>query len=526
MEIPMIGWAVIAIVVFYLLVSVVLSKQITTLEDYWVMGRKAKWYMFAGTLCCSYVSMWTFVAGIGLAWAWGPLPPILFYISSLTFGWIIATVLIGLRLRKLEYVSLSQYFQDRFAGQKGILGGISLALAGTLYFYLLIQIQGGAIIFSTVFPGISLPLGVILMIALVVVTLWLAGMWSVVITDTFTMLIFILTLILIVPGTIQTLGSVEAGLEALSEAGRFSATGASGLDMGYFAGFSLAWLAIIGGAPHLINRALVVESNKAVIKGAYVAYFITIVLTIFLYTFGGMLVGVIEPGSIHTDDVTPYAAAYHWPLYLGVVMIAGAMGAAFTTANTQAMTVSVGLVDVFKLSAPKKEGTDEDAEYRKFRTQTRIFAIVILIAVGLLAASRVWILAIASSMAGIIASLGILPTIILSLYFTKINATATKIMLWLSVPLGAFMIITNYFWDWFAPFPTIYSYPIGFGGLIILSLLTKQTEEEREAANRVFDRAFIAEPVAKEKDDNIYLIGIAVLAVIVFIYMLYLVGLI
>lgn len=512
----LIGSGIAVLMVFYLGLSVYVKRYANTIEDYWVMGRKAKWWMFTGTLCASYVSMWTFMAGMGLAWGWGPLPPLLFYTSSLTFGWIIATILIGLRLRKLGCVSVTEYYQKRFGAGKDakfFFSGLSLALAGSLFFYLLLQIQGSGIAVSTIF-SIPMNVSVFIVVVLLAVTLDLAGMWSVVMSDTFSMIIFVLVAILILPITISSVGGSEAAVSAISKQNMWSATGTSGLDMKYFLGFALSWLAIVGGSPHIINRSLVVDTPKSILKGSFVAYILTIILTVVLFLSGSALVAAIEPKSMALDKITPYAALHVWPVYLSILVMGGAIAAAYTTANTQAFTISQSIVDLYRF------GINKNASEKRLRNLTRVVSVLVLVGVGLVSTRQFWMLAIASSLAGIIFSLGFFPTLVLSLYWGRITRKATSIMLWASVPLGFFMILTNYFYKWFAPFPTLYSFPIGFGGLILLSYLTKHSQEEQE---EVFENMYSVafgdggkeEKIVANKTDYITIcVGLAVVAIV------------
>ncbi|MCL7749602.1 sodium:solute symporter family protein [Halalkalibacter alkaliphilus] len=513
-----IAWGIVLVLAIFVVISVLVKNRVKTAEDYWIMGRKAKWWMFTGTLTASYVSLSTFIGGVGTAWNWGPMPFLLFYTSSFTFGWIIAITLIGLRMRKLGVASISEYYKVRFGSNSKILfGGIGLALAGILYFYLLVQVQGGGLILSTIFD-ISLPTAVIIMVVVVALTLGLAGMWSVVMTDTFAMAIFIFIAIFILPATANSIGGFSEGIRAISESGGWSATGGSGLDMMYYVGFALAWMAIIGGSPHLINRSLIVDSPKSILKGSYVSYILTVVLSIVVFLSASMLKAVIAPDSMHPDNVSAFASVNVWPWYIGVLIIGGAMAAAFTTANTQALSISQGIVDLIRYSI-KPNMTDQSK-----KNYTVVISVIVLIVVGILAFRQMWLLIIAGSLAGIIASLGFFPTLVLSLYWERLTLKAVNIMMWLSVPLGAFMIVTNHFWGWFSPFPTVYSFPIGFGGLILLSLLTKQRPEEKEGYQLLKAKGFKSEPIKAERSDYILLIGGLVIVAFVFFLLLYLLG--
>ncbi|MFZ4451697.1 sodium:solute symporter family protein [Salibacterium aidingense] len=505
------AWGIILVLAAFVIISIAVQKKVKTAEDYWIMGRNAKWWMFTGTLTASYVSLSTFIGGVGSAWNWGPMPFLLFYTSSFTFGWIIAVTLIGLRMRKLGVSSISEYYKIRFGSNSKIMyAGLGITLAGILYFYLLVQIQGGGLILSTIFD-ISLPVSVIIMVVIVAFTLGLAGMWSVVITDTFAMAIFIIVAIIILPATISAVGGLEAGIGAISDLGGWSATGSSGLDMPYYVGYALAWLAIVGGSPHIINRSLIVDTPKSVLKGSFVSYVITVVLSILVFISAGMLTAVIEPGSIHPDNISAYAAVNVWPWIVGVLIIGGAMSAAFTTANTQALSISQGIVDLFRYSI-KPDMTDNAK-----KKYTTIISIIVLIIVGIMAFRQMWLLVIAGSLAGIIASLGLFPTLILSLYWERLTLKAVNIMIWLSVPLGAFMIITNETLGWFAPFPTVYSFPIGFIGLIVISLLTEQKPEEKEGFKLLKDKGFASSSVEVGRQDYVILIvGMALITAVYF----------
>src|SRR5699024_2818020 len=333
----------------------------------------------------------------------GPMPYLLFFTSSLTFGWIIAVILIGLRMRKMGSTSISDFYRKRFGDNSpSLFTGISFALAAILFFYLLVQLQGGGIVIATIFDAPTY-VGIAIMVAIIAFTLASSGMYSVVLTDTVGMFIFILVGIVILPGSIIAVGGLDIGINAVSENGGWSATGSSGLGMPYFIGYALAWLSIIGGSPHLINRSLIVDTPKSVVKGSFAAYIVTIFVTVVVFIASSMLVAEIEPGTLIQDQVSAYAAVNIWPPLVGVLLIGGAMAAAFTTANTQTLTISQGFVDVFRF-ALKPNMKD-----RSIKRMTMIISVVVLIFVGAFAAQQVWLIVIASTLAGVIASLGFFP---------------------------------------------------------------------------------------------------------------------
>lgn len=504
-----IGLGIVGVLGIFMIVSIISKKRVKTSEDYYLMGRSATWWMFASTLSASYVSLSTFIGGVGASWDWGPMPYLLFFTSSLTFGWIIAVVIIGLRMRKMGSTSISDFYRQRFGDtSKSLFTGISATLAAIIFFYLLVQIQGGGIVIAKIF-NMPLAFGIAIMVTILALTLASSGMYSVVWTDVVGVILFIIVAVVILPGTIAAIGGLDTGLTSISANGGWSATGSSGLSMPYFIGYALAWLSIIGGSPHLINRSLIVDTPKSIGKGSFVAYVITMAVTLIVFLASSMLITVIEPGSMSQDEISAFASINIWPTMVGVILIGGAMAAAFTTASTQALTVSQGFVDIVRFAL--KPNMDD----KKLKNMTMWISVFVLVFVGAFAAQQFWLIVIASSLAGVIASLGFFPTLILALYWKRLTVKSVKIMLWSSIPIGIFMIVTNSVWGWFAPFPTIYSYPIGFGGLIIISLLTKQTAEEKSGYEFMKEKGFARVPGKIKKSDYITIFsGLAIMFVI------------
>src|SRR5699024_1815325 len=132
---------IIGVLLLFAVISFVARKRVKSAQDYWLMGRNAKWWMFAGTLSASYVSLATFIGGVGASWEWGPMPYLLFFTSSLTFGWIIAVILIGLRMRKMGSTSISDFYRKRFGDNSTLLFIIiSFVLAYILFFFFIFLI--------------------------------------------------------------------------------------------------------------------------------------------------------------------------------------------------------------------------------------------------------------------------------------------------------------------------------------------------------------------------------------------------
>jgi Na+/proline symporter len=497
-------------IILFIIIGVSVRRYAKELEDYWVMHRNANYFLFAGTLSATYVSMWTFGAGIGLTWAWGFDPVMLFYTSSITFGWIIACILIGMRLRKMNLLSIDEFFIKRFGHSVLLAAMSSLVIIASMYFYLLIQFQGMGIFFSITY-NIPYEVTLWLSILLVFLAVYFAGMWSVVVTDTFTFVIFWVVLLTFLPTVMSIAG--HAGIEAANTAGLWSAVGASKKDMLYFTSLALAWLAIIGGAPHIINRTLIVKSTKELLKGLTLAYILTITLTLSLF-LGSAMLRVFIPslkavGLRSLDDIAPFLYKNVFPEWLGAIMMIGAIGAALTTADTMGITAAQGVVNIIK--------TRFKLEEKMIIRLTYITCLIVFLLTGVVAYQRPWILAIASSLAGMYSGMGLLPVFLLSLYWRRVTKKAVILTFIISLILSSFMIVTNYFFGWFAPFPTLYALPLGFIMLIAFTFLTKQTPEEKESVDEMFKSISRMEKFSLEKSDITLIAIVAIIAIIVFI---------
>jgi Na+/proline symporter len=113
--------------------------------------------------------------------------------------------------------------------------------------------------------------------------------------------------------------------------------------------------------------------------------------------------------------------------------------------------------------------------------------------------------------------MGLLPALLLSLYWRRVTRKAVISTFIISLILSTFMIVTNYFFGWFAPFPTLYALPLGFIILTAFTLLTKQTPEEKECVNEMFKSILHVEKFSLEKSDIAFMAITVIIAIIAFI---------
>lgn len=104
---------------------------------------------------------------------------------------------------------------------------------------------------------------------------------------------------------------------------------------------------------------------------------------------------------------------------------------------------------------------------------------------------------------------GYFPGVVLELLWGRLTAKAVEITLWLSIPTGIFAVWTWTVYKWFQPHPTIWGVVIGFGLMIILSLLTQKRTEEDAAWKKLKPILWPKQPTIVKTASDYWFIGIS-----------------
>lgn len=459
-----------------ILISVLMRRYIKTVEDYYISGRRVPWFLFVGTTTATWLSMWTLMGGAGLVTVWGPFPVTSYFLGSVA-GLVVLTLFIGPAIRRARFVTVPDFFEERF-GSKRVRAAAVAALIIGLYFYIVLQVTGGTIVLEVVL-GIPYTQAMLLFLAVLVLSLIFSGMWSVVVNDAFGWIMFTVAAIVLPVVLVNASGGLQAGFTSVLEsqgAEYFTLQGKSGMPPGQIMGNIFSWIIILGSAPHLINRALLTKSPKDVYKGGIGTMIAGFVVIFFLYIGFTMVPNLMSTEGLEPDWIAATAAIKVFPPLLGTLYLMGAFAAGVTTANSQFLTCSQGLArDLYqKIINPK-------LSENKLLTITYFCIVGLAVLVILITLARPWLLVDLGTVTGMILAFGYFPVIVLGLTWSRITALASEIVLWASIPLGLFAVFSWTYWGWFMPHPTIWGVIFGFGVVIVLSLLTKRTETEVKA---------------------------------------------
>ncbi len=332
------------IVVIYLSISLVIGliarKYITNMTDYIGAGRALGTKLAIATMTGTELGLVTVMYSAQKGFTGGFAA---FHIA-LVAG--IVTFLVGIsgfivaRLRKLEVLTIPEFYEKRFGRRTRILGGIMLTLGGVLNMGLFLKVGSMFIVGITGMSatGYALPVVMIVLLTLVLVYTVMGGMVSVVITDYIQFVVLSFGLVIGTILTIYTLGwdnIFNVIVEHMGEAGFNPLVEGGGFGPNY-----VLWMAFTAGLvscaiwPTAVARALAAES-ETVVKRQYkwsslsfmirfmIPYFWGIGAFVLIMTQAPELKALFFPENGTTE---PLNNLYAMPVFLGRILPAGLIG--------------------------------------------------------------------------------------------------------------------------------------------------------------------------------------------------------
>ena len=97
----------------YIVLGLVISRQVKSVNDFFVAGRKAPTFLIVGSLVASYCSTGLFMGDVGEAYS-GFYAPRMMMALMLTAGYVIGGVFFGKYLRRSEALTIPEFFGERF----------------------------------------------------------------------------------------------------------------------------------------------------------------------------------------------------------------------------------------------------------------------------------------------------------------------------------------------------------------------------------------------------------------------------
>ncbi|MDI9642441.1 MAG: sodium:solute symporter family protein [Archaeoglobaceae archaeon] len=511
------------VLAFYVIIAVLGISRARKVDQFYVMERRAPWLFVAATMSTTWLSLWTYMGGLGSTWNWG-FPAVATWFIGSAWGCYFACHYLCPPLRKGGFMTVADFMGDRYASPR-VRGLAAFNISVALIFYLLIQIMGLGMILE-ILAGIPYVVSATLIISILVLTVMLGGQWSVVLSDLLSFTIMVLAAIVAIlcvhffiipiPEAIATSAAKYPDLwKAWPTIGRMK------FDYFWLASYIVSWFVLVGGSAHMINRAFIAKDIKTVYKGYGAGLTISVFIVLLLYVTFSSYVAVVPYEAMNefpvksSDYLVPWTIWQHWPIIAAVIFYAGMTLAGTTTAIGQLITMSTAFGREF-WARGIRGGTIEEggkATDKEIMLVTRI-AVIVLAAISLgLAATRPWIIIIASSLAGALLAAAFFPTLVLGIYWKRFTRKAAELTLIIGFIFGVFSILTWHFLKWFAPFPTLYNIAVGFGVAILAGILTKPSSNEKYVTEKVFQTIHKPEKLEVTRKDYI---DLAIIALVLF----------
>ncbi len=484
------------------IVFFVKSRKSSGEKEYFLGGRQMGPYVTAMSAQASDMSGWLLmglpgsIMAFGLGQAWIGI--------GLAIGTAANWIFVAKRLRKFsaaagDSITLPQYLSNRFA-TKGKALQIICAIIFLVFFtvYVASSFVAGASVFSTVVPGLSNELALIIFAIILIAYTFLGGFKAVCWTDFFQG-ILMLVAVLAIPIVILFTQNLDTA--ALSNVYSYTEAG-SVVDCSFTANLfaadwkeiasGLAWGLGYFGMPHILVRFMSIKKASMMKKSATVAIawvVLSLAAVIVIAVLGRMLVGeeLLTAGNQKLVFIALARKLFSGPLaFIAGLLMSAIIAAAMSTADSQLLVASSSFTsDIYK-PVVRKNASDKEVMWVGRITVLIVAIVAYFIASSKASGAQAIMNMVENAWAGFGSAFG--PVVILSLFWKRVTYKGAVAgvavgaivdvcwLLWLSTPTGIYELLPGFI--------------AGLIACVVTSLIDKKPSDEVVA---IYDRAMSAE---------------------------------
>ncbi|WP_051149344.1 sodium:solute symporter family protein [Litchfieldella anticariensis] len=450
-------------VAIYLLVAIaiaILSRQGKSqdMSGYFLGNRQMNGFVSALSYSATTYSAFMMVGLAGLTYA-GGVGALGFEI--IYFAGVSLVAIFGPKFwavgKKFGFVTPSEMLGHRYKS-KHVAMAVSIASCLFLIPYAAVQLAGvGYLLQGTTGGAIPFTTGVILATAIAIFFSYVAGIRSVMWTDSLQAIMMVVASTLVALLVIQGLGGFGALFDTLATEHPQSLTvpGSGLFSFVTFLGLTIPWFFFSLSNPQVSQRLFMpasLRSMRQMLLGFLVFGFVYTLVSV-LWGFSAL---AAFPGLASADLATPtLLGSVHVPPVLGVIVMIGIMAAAVSTIDSIMLTLSSMLArDVY---ANVKPGTSEK---RQLIVGKVVIPVIALMALGFaeLQLDLIAVLSVAAS-SGLVA---VVPAIIGAFYWKRGTAAGALVSV---IGTGAFVLFV------YAIGNSFLGLPAGIWGIIVSSVL-------------------------------------------------------
>ena len=458
----------------------------TTKDDFILGGRKLGAWVIALSERTAAESAWLILGLSGALYAVGMLEiwTVIGCVLGIIFYWIVIARKLRVISETYGAITLPEYFY-RFCGKWGQhVRVISMLIICFFFsFYVAAQFIAAGKVLDATF-GIDAHWGMLLAALVVVVYTMMGGFTAVCMTDVVQAVLMIITLVLM-----PIVGLILINSEGLDVVAAMKATGQTASLTAGKTGWAGA-AAIIGGLswglgymgqPHLVTKFMAINNPDAIKIGRKVAITWTLLAYVGATLIGVVGITLVHNGVLSTNDVTsvsndperilPVLANFLFPSWIAGILIAGAVAAMMSTADSQLLIATSTIVEDFYSKVLGRSVTQK---------QLVLFSRVATVAVGLAGFNLACMSddliydVVSLAWAGLGASFG--PALLLSLHWKKMTGAGVLA----SMITGA---VSTAAWKWIPGLDDIISvrftsFALATLAAVVFSLMTKPEQDK------------------------------------------------
>ena len=330
---------VIISIIAYIIIGNYAGKSVKDVDDYYVSGRNAPTILITGTLFASMLSTNGFMGDTGWTYT-GHITAMIMINSLCAAGYIFGPLFFGRYIRRVEAITMPQYFGDRFNSKRiQQLAGITTIISMTAY--LLAVLQGTTLLMKEL-TGMSLLTCLLISWVCFTSFTFYSGSSGVILTDTIMFLIFLGATIIAGPFVFKEAGglsnlipnllaSPDAPSNILAYHGNLD--GGTIFDaMSYMITIGLVWLVTVSVSPWQASRNLMAKNEHVTFRSGVLAAICTILFLTFLYLIAISMI-LINPNIDPVENVMIWASFNIMPKIIGVLVLTGIMAAGLSSAS-------------------------------------------------------------------------------------------------------------------------------------------------------------------------------------------------
>ena len=496
----------------YIIMGLIISRRVKNANDFFIAGRNAPTFLIVGSLVASYCGTGLYFGDAGESFS-GFFSPLIMLGAMLTVGYVLGGVFFGRFLRRSECNTIPEFFGKRFCSP-AVKKLAAITELITIIVYLLSTMQGIGTLMNLV-TGVDYTVCILLALITFTILTVTSGSKGVLITDTI-MFGFFTVITVIVIGIATSKGGgwihiveqlAENKPQILSWSGDLSylyPTGAQNIIWAF--AYGIVWMSVCMVGPWQASRYLMAKNEHAVIRSSIWAALFVFLLE-FIVKCGAALMNVFEPRLESASHIIVWVSENMVPTVFGVLMLTGILAAGISSATTFLSIIGSAVAnDLLEIEDDKKK-------LNVGRITIVVVAAIVMVLAYLNPPAIFWIMFLGAT----VVACSWLPVCIGSIWskrITKVGAFCG--MLFGFIGCGSVKIYTSIAGT--TPPVFLDSFFVGLAanilGLVIGSLLTKVTDEEKNSRNELFimpDSEIALKDIKRTKNTVLLSVGFGII---------------